>query len=215
LISPQSLGDPSAPYVFGDPKHLIEFLLKKYGRLVSETTQGERQLSYQTFALPSSGQYPLAGDFTALDVSFGAKIKLAEAAFGRTALSLDDHPDTLNEKTVPPGHALWAVLHWEALAPIAIDLKTSLLLKDSSGAVVGQVDDLLVSDRYPVQRAWEPGEPAGTVHILPIPAGVEPGRYELVLKVYEDRTLTAYPIDSPTGEAPSFEARLGTFDIMP
>ena len=65
-----------------------------------------------------------------MDVSFADKVKLTEVAFGRTALDLHEPVDALDNKTLPSGHPLWVVLHWEALAPIHVDLKASLYLKD-------------------------------------------------------------------------------------
>ena len=213
LVEPQSLIDRSAAYVFGDPKHLLEFLLRKHGRFTAQIVEHDPAFSHMNFELPSSGQYKIADDFVQMGVSFANKVELTEAAFGRTALDLHEPADALSSKTLPSGHPLWVVLHWEALAPIDVDLKASLYLKDESGNIAGQVDDLLVSDRYPLDRIWKPGETAGTYHILPTLPAIAPGRYELYLKVYEDKSLRAYAVENQAGQPQSTETLLGYVDV--
>jgi hypothetical protein len=90
-----------------------------------------------------------------------------------------------------------------------------LVLKDGFGNVAGQVDDLLVGDGYPVQRRWQPGEGAGTYHIVPTLPAIPPGRYELYLRVYDDQTGRLYPIKDQAGNVQGVEARLGYVDVTP
>ena len=214
LVEPQSLGDRSAAYVFGDPKHLLEFLLRKYGRQTAPLVGDDSSMAYSSFELPASNRFSIAEGFLPMEVSFADRVQLTEAAYGRTAVELDEPPGAVDSTTLPSGHPLWVVLHWKALAPIDVDLKASLILKDPAGNVAGQVDDLLVSDRYPLERPWESNEKAGTYHILPTLPAIPPGRYELFLKVYEDATLRPYPVTGQDGDVQGAELRLGPVDVV-
>jgi hypothetical protein len=110
---------------------------------------------------------------------------------------------------------LWAVLRWQAQRDLDFDLKASLLLKDELGHLAGQVDDLLVGDRYPALRLWSAGEVASTYQIVPILPAIPPGRYQLHLKVYEDDTGRIYPATDETGQNLGTEAQIGAIEITP
>jgi hypothetical protein len=214
LLLPQEMTPiPSAPYVFGDPKHLLEFLLGKYGRFVRANDSEQMGMAYSTWELPAAAQYPVHAGLTPVNLSFNDQIKLTGVAYGHTTLDLQEPASVLNEKRVPAGHALWAVLRWQPQTPVGIDLKVSLYLKDGADHVAGQVDDLLVGDRYPVQRTWDTGEPANTYHILHTLPAIPPGRYGLYAKVYESETGKDYPVVAHDGTGQGIEALLGYVDI--
>ena len=157
--SQYTTGDRAAlTYVFGDPKHLLDFLLRKHGRFVAEVNKTGDALSYASYELPTKHDYRVAVNFEPMDVSFNNEVRLTEVAFGRTAQTLEEDADALENKTLASGDTLWAVLHWIALAPIEVDLKASLVLKDGFGNIAGQVDDLLVGDSYPLLRKWWLGD---------------------------------------------------------
>lgn len=214
LLLPQEMPQiPSAPYVFGDPKHLLEFLLGKYGRFDRTNDSEQIGMAYATWELPAAAQYPVHAGLTPVNLSFNDQIKLTGVAYGHTALDLQEPASALNEKRVPAGHALWAVLRWQPQTPVGIDLKVSLYLKDETGHLAGQVDDLLVGDRYPVVRTWDTGEPASTYHILRVLPAIPPGRYGLYAKVYESETGKNYPVVAHDGTGQGMEALLGYVDI--
>jgi hypothetical protein len=106
-------------------------------------------------------------------------------------------------------------LRWRAEAPIEVDLKASLSLRDAAGHVAGQVDDLLVGDRYPVQRVWEAGEETASYHIVPMLPGLAPGRYDIVLRVYEDQTRRPYPLLDAGGQPAGIDTVIGSVEIKP
>lgn len=215
IVSPDDMSDrPDTAYVFGDPRHLLDFLLRKHGRLVSDVEKGDSRIAYKVYELPTKAEYQVAEKFAPMDAIFDGKLKLTEAAYGQTALDLDEDPSALESKMLPSGHPLWAALHWKALSPIDVDLKASLYLKDETGNIAGQVDDLLVGDGYPLRRVWEPAETAGSYHIIPTLPAIPPARYSLLVRVYEDQTLRPLPVLNQAGEIQGVDVLLGYVDVV-
>ena len=207
-------GLPDAYYDLVDPKHMIDFLLRKYGRVLEqENGDPSAGITHTTYALPSSSDYLIAKDFAPTKVSFDNRIELTELAYGRTALDLGEPASALENKTVPSGHSLWAVAHWGPQVELSQDLKASLILRDEFGHLAGQADSLLVSDEYPGNHRWIPGASSGTYHILPTLPGIPPGRYNLYLKVYEEQTGQVYPVIDQTGAIQGTQAQVGSVEV--
>jgi hypothetical protein len=204
---------PEAGYILDDPKHLIKFLLDKYGVLAAERDSAAVGMPYLVYQLPEQADYAVFGSVQPEDTVFDGKVTLTEVSFGRTAQA--NAGVNVNEHTLPSGEPLWVTLRWRADAPIDVDLKTSLSLRDGAGHIAGQVDDLLVSDRYPVQRVWEAGEESASYHILPVLPGVAPGRYEIVLRVYEDQTQRPYAVLDAGGKPLGTDTVIGSVEITP
>ena len=205
--------EPDGGYAIVDRKNLLAFLLEKHGRSVADHDPGN--VGYTTYELPASPDYRVANDEIPADLSFGGKLKLTSLAYGHTATSRDEPAAALDDKRVPSGHAAWAVLRWQALQPVENNLKTSLLVVDESGHVAGQVDNLLLSDLYLYQPNWAVGEQGSTYHILPTIEGVPPGRYKLLLAVYDPQTMQRLPVLDANGSPSGSAAMLGFLDITP
>lgn len=201
-------------FVTDDIKNLLDFLLRKHGRLIEQHPQTEIGVPYSVYALPERKAFVVVDDPQAVDVVFGERIKLLTQAYGRSALALSDTPADLARQQAPDGHALWVYLRWQPLTMIDYDLKASLLLKDDAGHVAGQVDNLLVGDHYPVFREWLEGAPSSTYHIVPILSAVPPGPYTLYVKVYEDESGLVYPASAEQGQALGSEVAIGTVEIV-
>ena len=183
-----------------DPKHLIDFLLSKYGRKLAE--HDDVEVPYTVYEFPVAPDYRVAPELEPVNAVFGDKVELTRAAFGRTTLNRAETPAATELRQLPSGHTAWAVLNWTPQQPIDNVLKVSLRLLDPDGHVAGQVDDLLVGDKYPFIRTWQIGEGASTYHILPTLPAVAPGTYELHALVYDDRTRQIYPAGPKTPSAP-------------
>ncbi len=214
LLSAQNTASfPEASYILGDPKHLVQFLLDKYGMRIAEHDDTQVGLPYLVYQLPQQADYAVFGAKETAAVEFDGRLALTALSYGRTAQG--QNPINVNQHQTPSGEPLWVALQWQASVPIDIDLKTSLLLRDAAGNVAGQVDDLLVGDRYPVERVWEAGEDTASYHILPVLPGVAPGRYEIVLRVYEDQTLRPYPAVDSQGNLLGSDTVIGSVEITP
>jgi len=217
---------------YADPKRLLDFLLAKYGRAVetrqdtmlpfdfllakhgrAAETRQDTALPYTVYELPAAADYRVATAFEPLDVSFGDKVRLTAAAYGRTALTRTEPADALDQRSLPAGHTAWAALRWQAQQPIDRDLKASLRLLDADGHLAGQVDDLLVGDTYPFTRTWPLGEAAGSYHILPTLPAIAPGAYQLHLVVYDAQTGATYPARAADGTYPAASFPIGALEI--
>ncbi len=202
---------PNGRDVHGDPKHLVDFLLHKHGRLLEQSVFDK--VAYATFELPDNPEYRLATTFTPLNVSFGNKVNLTAIAYGHTATSRQETADALEGKTLPAGHFAWVVLRWQPQIPLDMDLKTTLYLLDEGGHLAGQVDDLLVGDGYPLHRTWPADETASTYHILPTLPAIPPGRYQLYLGVYDLNRQQRYPVMDAQGRPGASAWLIGSLEV--
>lgn len=104
---------------------------------------------------------------------------------------------------IEAGEVLAPCLVWEATAPIRGPHKISLrLVSRSSGEVVASVDRATGTSCTSASE-WLPGEPIVDCHGLYVPDSVAPGRYELQVVLYDERTLR--PLGTWTG--PTLEVR--------
>jgi 4-amino-4-deoxy-L-arabinose transferase-like glycosyltransferase len=82
--------------------------------------------------------------------------------------------------TFRPGDTLEFSLFWKALQDVQGDYNFVLMLKDGGGQTWAEVSGPLASSAYPTNH-WGRGQLARGIHPLTIPAGVPPGRYNLVI----------------------------------
>jgi hypothetical protein len=94
----------------------------------------------------------------------------------------------LLESTVSPGRVLPITLYWQPSAAIDRDWVTFIHLVDDQGNKVAQVDRVPLAGLYPPTQ-WKVGQLVADQYELPIPAGLAPGRYTLLMGWYdgEDR----------------------------
>ncbi|GIW05646.1 MAG: hypothetical protein KatS3mg060_0451 [Dehalococcoidia bacterium] len=174
-----------------DNKQVIDFLLRRQGRLVHEEAQPSYRLaSYQLDgplwpALAPNGEQPAALDF-------GRTLRLERWAAG---------PSEARDR-------LWAVTHWSLLADTDHNLKVSLRLRDADGRLVAQADrDLLAPPRFAPTSAWPAGERQTAYHLLDLPPGLPAGRYTLVAAVYDRDT------GAPLPPGTTLEGSVGTLTV--
>ncbi|MCC7358790.1 MAG: hypothetical protein IT317_04905 [Anaerolineales bacterium] len=131
-------------------------------------------------------------------------------SFGATAALLGfDLPQT----TVRSGQAMTLTLYWQGLEPAPADLKYFVHLmdpaNDSAAGLIAQFDAAPANGAEPFWT-WPPGETRRETLTLLIPPATPPGRYSLLLGLYDAAAQTRLPF---TG-APDFgSARLQLADI--
>lgn len=174
----------ASSWLFADVKGVFELLLRR-NSVAPPTTGQMAGIPYTLYTLSDVRDFalpPTAHPLT--DAVFGDLFQLTAVNLGggNRWVWQDD------ALTLPADQPLWVVLHWSALANApTTQHKTSLVLRDATGNVVGQSDALLVSDR-------QPGVLDSTYQVIDLLPGVAPGRYWLELRVYEDATGRAYPV---------------------
>lgn len=196
-------------FVFLDAKGMMDFLLRRDAAAV-ETHDGADMngIPYTTYTLDAQPDFALPAVTRSISATYGDTVALTGLAAGG-----DGRADAA-PVTVHADQPLWAVLEWEALRPIDIDLKTSLVLLDDAGHIVAQQDGLLTGDHYPALRTWEAGETTRTYHLLEALPGVPPGTYTLALSVYEDESGRVYP-NMVEGADAAQRALLGEVELLP
>lgn len=117
------------------------------------------------------------------------------ATLGGGAVALDgyQHP-----AEIKPGAILPLALYWRVDRSLAIDYTVYVHLLDINGAKVAQRDLPPLDGALPTTR-WQPGELIRDDQDLPIPPTLPPGVYQLVVGMYDPKTLGAIndhgPID--------------------
>ncbi len=197
-------------FVFLDAKGLMDFLLRRDAVAVEPHDGADMNgIPYTTYTLDAQPDFSLPAATQPISVTYGDSVALTGFAAG------GDGRTGLEPLSVRADQPLWALLEWQALKPIDIDLKTSLVLLDEGGQVVAQTDGLLTGDRYPAMRTWEVGDSTQTYHLLEAQPGTPPGNYRLGLTVYEDAGGRVYPAAVPSGDASTQYVDLGEVKLLP
>ncbi|MFN2164739.1 MAG: hypothetical protein ACK2U9_00580, partial [Anaerolineae bacterium] len=84
----------------------------------------------------------------------------------------------------PEGRPLYLLAKWQARENPAADYKVTLRLLDGNGALVSQIDGYPIGPLLP-PTTWAAGDEKPGYLVLPLPATLAPGRYRLVLGLYD------------------------------
>ena len=125
------------------------------------------------------------------------------------------------DNVVLMGHALapetgasgptWRVtLYWQALSQMSQDYTVFLHLLDDTGKLVAQVDEEPLEGQYPTSL-WARGEQLKDVHLLPLPANVPSGSYQIAVGLYLWETGERLLVTSAGSSADAFS--LGTVTV--
>jgi hypothetical protein len=192
-----------------DPKEIIRYYLEKHGTFVQ--TQSFEYYDIETYRLERLGPDLTDGPLTPVDVGFGRQVTLTAYAFGDA--SGTEPAVEYPKPSVPAGDLLWARLRFRLAAPSDEDLKASVILADSAGHVVGQIDKLLLNNvLHQGSTHWQPGTEVDAYFLVPIAPATAPGDYHLGVAVYGADSLTRLPAAS--GDSAQVAA-LGTVAIRP
>ena len=173
----------------------VGFVADQLARVGAETPLTARfaQVGLRHFALPPGATFSAAPPLTvASDLTFGGQVRLLgwsqPAAAGAPTSTLR--------------------LEWQAVQPLAADLKLAAEIVDDQGQVWGRVADrrLAVYD-FPTMR-WQPGAPVFAVVPLPLWLGAPPGAYDLRLRVYAEGQTTALEAFDAAGRSQGSSVRL-------
>jgi 4-amino-4-deoxy-L-arabinose transferase-like glycosyltransferase len=119
----------------------------------------------------------------AIDASFDNRFRL---------LGYSNVPETM-----PPGGVIGMELHWQADDPDGKDYTVFVHVMNEAGEVVAQADAPPQQGRYPT-AIWEAGERVIDLKSITIPPGTAPGKYTILVGLYDPATgsrLPAYRVD--------------------
>ena len=92
-----------------------------------------------------------------------------------------------------PGQDLSVVLHWQARSPVWGHYTAFVHLTDEDGRLLAQIDRPPLGGLYPTTQ-WRPGPTMPDLYLLSLPDDMAPGRYRLVVGLYETHTREVLPI---------------------
>jgi hypothetical protein len=176
----------------------VPFLLTKFGAPLAE--QRFRGYVVSSYAVDPAGEYALAPELSGPQASFGGQAALTGSAFGGRS---DGATSTVAETEAPRAPAdkpVWVVAQWERMPGANMPLKSTVVLEDAAGRIVGQDDRLLLNDRHVSPPYWADGEKALTVYLVTADPATPPGTYTLKLAVYDPATLTPLPAEGDSAQ---------------
>jgi uncharacterized membrane protein len=116
--------------------------------------------------------------------------------------------------SLQPGDVLPFTLYWQSIAPITVDLTTFAHLVDSQGNTVAQLDwTPQDSIGYLPTSTWQPERYVVDSKAIPLPEGLAPGQYRLVVGWYYPPTGERLPLTAGEGLGEDDTAEIGTISI--
>jgi mannosyltransferase len=184
-----------------DPRGAVPFLLEKFGTLTDE--RAFRGFDVASYQIAPDTQFELAPGLNDAGVDFGNQVRLIGSAFGGGVSGVTGGAAATRRPEAAADEGVWAVFKWAQLPDAAQPLKTTVVLEDRDGAVVGRDDRPILNDRHLAPPEWGNADrPLGVALVKPDPA-TPPGTYTLKLAVYDPATLTQLPATGP-GAAGNF-----------
>ncbi len=190
-----------------DPKHLLPFLLEKYGTLERTASGNEYNLLYYALDAPNA-VFEAAETWQPVNARFGDSLMLKSAAFGNASGSGD-----VNLPQTPAGQSAWVTLRWQSDTPLPEDYHVSLKLVDAAGQIIARRDAPLFSRWHLPPTGWHPHEEVVSYLLLPVPPATAPGRYTLHVLVYPPDTLQ--PLPAAQNSSVSGAATIGDLRVAP
>ncbi len=126
------------------------------------------------------------GDFARL-LGYDARPAPSVAADGSAGLAMT------------PGSPLTVTLYWQGEGASTLPYAVSLQLLDANGVLRAQHDQQPAAGAAPT-TGWVPGEVLADNYRLELPAGLAPGHYTLVIRMYDPATLAVLPATSADGK---------------
>jgi hypothetical protein len=103
-------------------------------------------------------------------------------------------------ESLPDAGPVNVTLYWQPEDRLPIDYTTFVHIRNDAGEIVAQKDQPPLSGAYPTSL-WEPGELIADEIQIPLPDGLLPGSYQVVIGLYDINTFQRLPVpDSAASE---------------
>ena len=126
------------------------------------------------------------------------------------------HLEGFDVQTSPlqPGNILDLTLYWQGKAPIEQDYQVFVHLMDEDWKRVAGADMAPRGGWWPTS-AWEPNQMFDDQVALALPEDLPPGRYTIIVGLYQLDTLDRLPVDGPADRIRDRAALLTTIEVRP
>lgn len=195
----------------GDPKDLVDYLLRKYGQPLGEW--GFRGYQVYGYVIPPDPAFAIGDHYAPRTDVFDGRLRLESVAHGGSGPGPLNTPAQVNEKTAPPGRPAWVALRWQALAPMSADYKCFVHLRDETGHQVAGADTLLMTNQRQTTSQMPPGDSFLDYHLLNIPPDAAPGTYTIYAGLYDPVANARLSVLDATGTPAGTEVVLGTINV--
>jgi mannosyltransferase len=146
-----------------DPRRVVEKTLAAHSYEVNSAWYGDVRLVQ--YAVP--GQ---TGPYVEANQQFGETITLLAYA--------------LNGQSQRPGNVLTLALRWQSSQRLATRYRVTVQLLNQQGGLAAQ-RDAEPGNNMAITTVWQPNTPIDDAHGLLLPANLPPGRYQLIVALYE------------------------------
>ncbi|MBU1749462.1 MAG: glycosyltransferase family 39 protein [Chloroflexi bacterium] len=195
----------------GDPKWLVDYLLRKYGQPLGEWDfRGYQVFGYR---IPPDPAFQIGDGYEARADTFEGLLRLEAAAYGGAGLNSLNTPAQVSAHSTVVGRTAWVALRWLALAPMSANYKCFVHLRSAAGDQVAGADTLLMNDHRQTTAQMVPNTAFMDYHLLDIPADVEPGIYTLYAGLYDPVADARLSVLNEAGAPAGTEIVIGTIQI--
>jgi 4-amino-4-deoxy-L-arabinose transferase-like glycosyltransferase len=195
-----------------DPKGLLDFLLRKYGRHIR--TEPHQSFDLMVYEIAPSTDFSIAPSLEPLSIDFGDQLQLDGVAFGGSSLHPTSTEEEVESKILPSGKEGWVVLQWRALQDMESDYKVAVYLLDGQGRVAGQTDRLLLSNDLRPTSFWQPGQLEMDYYTLPSTPGTPPGEYTIEVAVYDAESGVRLQLSDAAARVSASSLTVGSLQII-
>ncbi len=182
-----------------DVEGWIKRQLAVHALLVGRESIGLAEVS--RYFLPSGTTFGAVAVRADTDVRFGDKLRLAGYA--------------LDSDRIQYRQQLGVVLVWQKARPLAENYAVSLHLLDGRGYTWAKQDSWLLNAAGSATSAWAADETVREDYLLPIPAGIPPGPYQLSVTIYDTQNLAPVPVLDQTGAMAGTEHSVAMLMVVP
>ncbi len=113
-----------------------------------------------------------------------------------------------------PAH-LFPALRWEALAPLPVEYRAVLFLKDETGRLWAEIGQEILDPDYRLPTAWAASRWTDQTFLIPLPPAIPPGEYSVELGVLDPMTGQRLSAWDAEGNFAGLTADLGMVTIAP
>lgn len=117
----------------------------------------------------------------------------------------------LSDVSPGPGDTWYVTLTWQALEQLGRDYHFEAMLVDKDGHVAWQAEGAPFDGQFPTWW-WRPGRALHLRYAIPLPAGLPPGDYRLLVRAYD--VESGETLEPALGGAEDWPGYLGVVDVQ-